>query len=185
MPEVGDAHPVSVVSVQLAGCVRAMGLSSPKMAPIQALAVSAAAGKTQVGGFSVWLSSSANCFEADDPARDMPVTYRTVSPPPVSPVIVAVKVVEVAEPTLLLRIQMSSIPVVPPPRARAMRVYAPRPSELLSATEMLSPPAIPDAAATTTIRSFRAGVATTVLSPAVVFQVSPSSLTVAMPVSLQ
>ena len=68
-----------------------------------------------VGGFSVAVLSPMYCRIAVAPVRVMPENRSTVSPPPVSPVLVAVTMVLVAELISALRTEIHIAIAVPPP----------------------------------------------------------------------
>jgi hypothetical protein len=106
----------------------------------------------------------------------------TSRPPPESLAIVSVKVVEVAEPIRAARtnthIESAEVAFV---EASAVQfVYVPPPPELLSVITGAWAVVRPEWAAMTTIRSPAAGVATTVLFPAVVLKVFPADVTAAI-----
>ena len=107
-------------------------------------AVNVVAPNVMTTGLSVWVLSPMFCFAAAEPVLDIPVALRTVNPPPVSPVLVAVKVVEVADPIKEFLMEIAKYPVVPPPVDETIFVYAPLPSELLSVIRLSSAPANPD-----------------------------------------
>jgi hypothetical protein len=105
------------------------------------------------------------------PVLVIPDTRSTVSPPPVEDAWVAVNVVDEAAGISESRTNTSRTPVVENPvREESTCVYVP---DWVSLTAVV-PPAMPDVPAMTTIRSFAAGVATTVLLPAVVVHVVPA-----------
>lgn len=92
------------------------GLSSPMQARITGLFVLVVEPNVIVGGFSVCVDSPTGvCFTALDPVRVMPENRSTVRPPPVSPVLVAVKVVEDALPISEFRMDTHNAQAVPPP----------------------------------------------------------------------